>query len=198
MGLIIDDNLSWKNHIDHLMSKLNSACLAVRMVNSIMSQEALRIIYFPYVHSTITCGIIFWGNLPHSIKIFRIQKKIIRIITNSRNRDSCRELFQILKILSLCSQYIFSLLLYIVNNKQLFMTNLEIHKISTRSSTNLHPPISNLTKLQKGAYYSGIKIFIISHLTCLCNKIKLLRPDLKRFLYTNSFYSIEEYFNHNQ
>jgi hypothetical protein len=25
--------------------------------------------------------------------------------------------------------------------------------------TNLHPPISNTTKYQKGPYYSGIKIF---------------------------------------
>jgi hypothetical protein len=149
LGLIIHDNLSWKNHIDHLISKLNSACCAVRTVKSIMSQKALRIIYFSYVHSIIIYGIIFWGNSPYSIKIFRIQKKIIRIITNSRSRDSCRELFKKLKILPLYSQYIFSLLLYIMNNKQLFMTNLEIHKISTRASADLHPPISNLTKFQK-------------------------------------------------
>jgi hypothetical protein len=52
------------------MCKLNSACFAVRMVKSIMSQKALRIIYFPYAHSIITC-IIFGGNLPYSIKTFR-------------------------------------------------------------------------------------------------------------------------------
>jgi hypothetical protein len=131
-------------------------------------------------------------------KTVRIQKKIIRIITNSRNWDSCKELLKKLKILPSCSQYIFSLLLYIVNTKQLFMTNLEIHTINTRSSTNLHPPISNLT-FPKGAYYSGIKIFndLPSDIKCLCNEIKLFRPALKRLLYTNSFYSIDKYFNHN-
>jgi hypothetical protein len=146
------------------MSKLNSACFAVRTVKSIMSQNALRIMYYSYVHSIITYGIIVWGNSLYSIKMFRIQKNIIRIITNSRNRDVCRKLFKKLKILPLYSQYIFSLLLYITNNKQLFLTNLEIHKINTRASSNLHPPISNLTKFQKGTY-SGMKIFIISHLT---------------------------------
>jgi hypothetical protein len=55
------------------------------------------------------------------------------------------------KILPLYSQYIFSLLLYIVNNKQLFISNREILNISTRSSIILHPPTSNLTKFQKGA-----------------------------------------------
>jgi hypothetical protein len=168
------------------MSKLNSACFAVKTVKSIMSQKALRIIYFSYVY-----GIIFWGNLPYRIKIFRIQKKIIRIITNPRNRDSCRELFKKLKIIPLCSQQISSLLLYIMNNKQPFMTNLEI---STTASTNLHPSVSNLTKFQQGAHYSGTKIFnnLSSDIKCLSNEIKLLRPALKWFLYTNSFYSVDE------
>jgi hypothetical protein len=70
------------------------------------------------------------------------------------------------------------------------MTNLEIHKISTRASTNLDPPISNLTKFQKGAYYSGKKLFnhLPSDIKCLSNEIKLFRPAVKWFLYTNSFY----------
>jgi hypothetical protein len=29
LGLITDDSLSWKAHIDHIMSKLNTACFAV-------------------------------------------------------------------------------------------------------------------------------------------------------------------------
>jgi hypothetical protein len=197
LGLIIDDNLSWKNHIDYLLSKLNSACCAIRTVKSVMSQDALGMIYFSYVHSIITYGIILWGNSPYSRNNFRV-KKIIRIITNKRNRVSCRESFKKMKMLPLYSQYIFSLLLYTVNNKQLFISNREIHNISTRSSINLHPPTSNLTKFQKGAYYFGIKIFNLpTNIKCLTKEVKLFRPALKRFLYTNSFYSFEEYFNHN-
>ena len=55
-------------------------------------QETL-IIYLFYMHSIIIYGI-FLDNLPSSIKIFRIQKNIIRIITNSRSRDSFRDLFK--------------------------------------------------------------------------------------------------------
>jgi hypothetical protein len=75
LGLIIDDNLSWKTHIDYLLFKLNSAFFATRTVKSVMSQDALRMIYFSYVHSIMTYGIILWGNSPHSIKTFRIKKK---------------------------------------------------------------------------------------------------------------------------
>ena len=38
-------------------------------------------------------------------------------------RESCRELFKTLKILTLSSQYIFSLLLFVDNNKDYFDSN---------------------------------------------------------------------------
>jgi len=39
-------------------------------------------------------GIIFWCNSAYSSNIFKIQKRLIRIIMNARNRDSCRQLFK--------------------------------------------------------------------------------------------------------
>ena len=104
-------------------------------------------------------GIILGGNQPHSDKIFKIQKQVIRIITNSRMRDSCRELFKQLEMLPLYSQYILSISIFVIKNKHLFYTNNQIHSIHTRFKTNLHPPTANLTKFQKGVYYSANKIF---------------------------------------
>jgi hypothetical protein len=80
---------------------------------SFMSQ----MVYYAYFHSIVNYGLIFWGNSSHSVKIFKIQKNIIRILTGCRGRDSCRDLFKKLKILPLQSQYILSLLLFVVDNK---------------------------------------------------------------------------------
>jgi hypothetical protein len=88
------------------MFKLGSACYAIRVANPYMLQETIRMIYFSYFHSVMTCGIIFCGNSPHSVHIFRLQKRIFGIITNS-----WRELFKKLKILPLQSQYIFSFII---------------------------------------------------------------------------------------
>ena len=66
-----------------------------------MCQETLRMVCVAYVHSIVCYGIIFWGNQPHSDKIFKIQKKLIRIIMNSRTRDSSREWFKKWEILPL-------------------------------------------------------------------------------------------------
>jgi hypothetical protein len=106
LGLIIDNKLSWKNHVDYLATKL-STCFIMRVIRPLMSLNTLKMIYFSYVHSIMTYGIIFWGNSPHSIKAFRIQKKVIRIIMGLKMRYSCRESFKEMKILPLCSQYYF-------------------------------------------------------------------------------------------
>jgi len=42
LGLIIDDSLSWKTHIDRIMSKLNTACFVIRRIQAMMSQEILH------------------------------------------------------------------------------------------------------------------------------------------------------------
>jgi hypothetical protein len=101
------------------MVKLSRACYAVRSLRLFISHESLRMIYFSYFHTVMSYGIIFWGNTLYSNNIFKLQKRVIRIITNSRNRDSCRELFKELNIL-FYSQYLFSLLTSVIDNMSLF------------------------------------------------------------------------------
>jgi hypothetical protein len=67
LGLIIDDSLLWKAHIEQMMSKLNRACFIIRKIQAIMSTETLRMVYFAYVHSIMSYGIIFWGNQPYTV-----------------------------------------------------------------------------------------------------------------------------------
>jgi len=87
--------------------------------------------------------------------------------------------------------------LYVVNNKHFCTKNLEVHNHDTRSANNFHLPITNLTKYQKGVHYAGIKIFnyLPTHMKGVAIEIQVAESALKRFLLSNSFYSIEEYFN---
>jgi len=195
LGMIIDEKLTWYDQINQLLKRLSSACFALRISTPLLPDETLREIYFAYVHSILTYGIIFWGNSTHAIKILRMQKKIIRIMTKSNNRSSCRQLFKTLRILPLQSQYILSLLSFVVQNKDQFTNNLEIHNINTRYNMNLHPPLLNLTLSQKGAHNSGIRLF--NHLPVrikqLAGDINLFKWALKNLLRSHSFYSIQEY-----
>ena len=163
--LVITNSQSWKVHITHLTTKLCNACYVLRCIRPFMSQDTLKSVYYSYFHSLISYGIIFWGNSSNSLHVIRLQKRAVRIITWSRPRDSCRGLFKILRILYLQSQYIHSSSLFIVNNKNLFHVNSEMHGFNTRQNFNLHQPQGSLSLYQKGASHSGIKVLIVSPAT---------------------------------
>jgi hypothetical protein len=150
-------------------------------------------IYFSYVHSVMSYGITFWGNSHHSNSIFKIQKRIIRIITNTGSHDSCHQLFKQLQILSLPPQYIFSLLVFVNKNRGLYQSNSEIHDLNTRFNYNLHLPSTNLTLVQKGVLYSGSKICnqIPSNIKVLSNDAKCFKSTLKSYLIEHTVYSLD-------
>jgi hypothetical protein len=155
---------------------------------------------YAFLHSIISYGVIFGGSSSYANKVFIFQKKFIRIITNTRPRDSCREVFKSREIMTLYSQYIHSLVLYTIYNKRPFDANNEIHKYKTRNNNNLHRPIANLSKFNKAAYISGIKVFnhLPQYIKALTNDHKYFKSTLKRFLYHHSFYSVNEYYEYKE
>jgi hypothetical protein len=82
--------------------------------------------YYAYAHPIMSYGIVFWGNSIHSDQIFKIEKRIVRIIMKVGNRDSCHPLFKALNILPFYSQYIFSISISVVKNMDKSVTNLDI------------------------------------------------------------------------
>jgi len=125
--------------------RLNNVCYAIRSIKPSLSVDILRMVYFSYVHSVISYGLIFWGNSHPSNSIFKIKKRIIRIITNTGSHDSCCHLFKQLQILSLPSQYIFFLVVFVNKNRGLFQSNSEIHDLNKRFNHNLHLPSTKFT-----------------------------------------------------
>jgi hypothetical protein len=133
-----------------------------------------------------------WHN---SRKIFILQKKIIRIVASVKPRNSWRNLFKSLEILTLPCGCIFSLMNFTVKNQEYFQTNAVLHSVNTSNRHDLHIPAANLSCFQKSACYSGIKIF--SNLPCslkrLVNKKTQIKAALKVYLNTHSLYWIGEF-----
>ena len=110
------NTLSWNNDIDLLVKKLSTTCYIIRNAKTNMSASSLKMIYYVFFHLAMSYGItIFWGNLLYSYIIFRLKKKkAIRIMRGCGNRVLCRNLFKKLEILPLTSQYMLSLLMFVV------------------------------------------------------------------------------------
>ena len=58
-------------------------------------------------------------------------------------------------------------------------------------------PQANLSIFKKGAYYSGTKTFssLSTEIKDFSNNPKKFKIALKHFLYSHSFYTLDEYFN---
>jgi hypothetical protein len=115
----------------------------------------------------------------------------------AKPKDSCKEMFSKLGILILDSQYIFSIIMFVVKHKDLFTINMDLHKINTCQKSDLHVPLVSLTKVQKGVYYSGITLFnsLPRNIKQVAHDIDKFKHKLKKFLIVNSFYSVDEYFD---
>jgi len=81
------------------------------------------------------------------------------------------------------------------HNSELKLT--ECPKFSTPVRSTVCNTVMLLTKVQKGVYHSGIKVF-----NCLPTNIKSLSRDVKKFklalrvfLLEGSFYTIQEFLN---
>jgi hypothetical protein len=123
-----------------------------------------------------------------------------RIIFGCKSRDSSRQLFKKIQILPLPSQYILTLPLFVVKNKNHYKVKLEVHNIDTRQHSDLHQPLPSLVKYQKGIYCGGIKIFncLPSYTKDKSDNPRACKLILKHFLHNNSFYSLKEYFQYNK
>ena len=88
-----------------------------------------------------------------------------------------------------------SLLMFVVQNKNLFSTSIENHNMDTRQRNNLYLPQANLTIYQKEAYYLGIKIFdnLPLEIKNVAGNQKKFTIALKKCLYNYSFYTMEVY-----
>jgi hypothetical protein len=126
-----------------------TTCYALWNIIHIVSTEMLKLIYFVQAHSVISYGTIFGGSSTSVHKVFIMQKRIIRIITNTKPRESCKKIFKMMGIMTLYSQYIYSLLLFIINNKNLFIINDKIHEHKTRVYKEIHMPAVKLTKYER-------------------------------------------------
>jgi hypothetical protein len=91
---------------------------------------------------------------------------------------------------------IFSISIFVVMNMVKFVTNSDIHGIHIRQGLDLHYPTCKLTKVQKGASFTGIRIFnnLPHSIKNLSEDINKFKYSLKKFLQVGSFYSLDEYY----
>ena len=74
LGLWIDQELNWKEHISKLLLKLKLKLNLLLAGKNCLSTHALHILYFAQIHSNLAHGISMWGSLLTKENIKKLQK----------------------------------------------------------------------------------------------------------------------------
>ena len=148
LGLYIDDELSWKYHIDQITTKISKMTGIMARARHYLSTQTLKTIYNTMVYPYLTyCSVIWSSTYPTRLKsLFTIQKKLVRIMTFARFREESKPLFLALDILNIyeLNLYLIALFMYSYFNNNLpeyfinyFRLNENIHSHDTRSASNI-------------------------------------------------------------
>jgi hypothetical protein len=99
------------------------------------------------------------GSDGKSIKIFKLQKKVMRLISNFRKDASYRVLFKILNILPLPCMYIMEIVCYIKMNIEGLEQNSGRHNYNTRHRSDLQCKFCRTDILEKSINNMGVKLY---------------------------------------
>ena len=81
LGIIFDENMSWKPHTDALANKISKYSGVLNKLKHYLPVYILRTLYFSMINSNLNYGILTWGFACH--RLVKLQKRIVRIISCS-------------------------------------------------------------------------------------------------------------------
>ena len=198
LGIIVDNKLSWKLHIDNICKIISRNIGIINKLKFHMLCITLFMLYSSLILPYLNYGILAWGNT-HQTQLDRLlllQKKSLRIICNSKTHSHTDPLFLDNKILKVRDLHLYQLgqFMYNYNGNNLpnifdsmFPKNLSIHNYPTRQSNEYHLPLLRTVKAKSTFIYSGPKFW-----NSLTNDIKTA-PSINSFKNRLKSYLIQSY-----
>lgn len=193
LGINLDHKLQWHSHIKTLSGKLSAAAYAVRKVRQLTDVETARLVYFSYFHSVMSYGILLWGRAADIESIFVLQKRVVRFIYNLGYRDSLRDVFKDINILTVASQYIFTTIMFVRKNIHLYKRLEEVHQFNTRNKYKLVNLKCRLSKVNKSFVAQGIRFYNKIPSEFLNLPLMQFKSFIKRSLLCKGYYTINEF-----
>jgi hypothetical protein len=91
LGVVIDENLSWKLHINTLEKKLSRNICLMYKAKPFLNIMALKSLYFSLIHSHLSYGNMAWGSTNYTKlkKLYSKQKHACRIVFGVNKKVSC-------------------------------------------------------------------------------------------------------------
>ena len=105
LGVTLDQHLNWKAHMDNVAIKISKYNGLLCKFKHFFPFTILYTLYNSLILPHLTYAILAWGNNSKSTYLFKIQKKVIRNVTNSKYNAHTEPLFKTLNLLNLDDIY---------------------------------------------------------------------------------------------
>ena len=101
LGVNIDEQLTWKDHISVVKSKLSKTIGIIYRASNFFNQSSLFTLYCSLFLPYMTYCLEIWGNTykSNTLCIFIAQKKVLRIVMGANRYDHTNDIFFNLRIL---------------------------------------------------------------------------------------------------
>jgi hypothetical protein len=194
LGINITESLNWHTHINSLSSSLSKVYFLIKTLKDTMSYHMIRSIYYAYFQSQLKYGIIFWGSVKDSLKVFIAQKKVMRLIAGVNKRVSCRGIFSEFKTLTLPSLYILEVLCFIKKLEGNLKCNFQMYNYNRKGKNKLFIQACNTALYQNSVINKAIRLYnkLLERIRTLKN-FRCFKKEVKLLLISNTFYSIDEF-----
>ena len=83
LGVILDSQLNWSNHIFHLSNKISRSIACIRRIKFVLSLKQLTNLYHLLILSYIDYCCRAWGNCTNLNKIQKLQNRYARLVVNT-------------------------------------------------------------------------------------------------------------------
>ena len=161
LGVYLDHNLSFRVHISELCQKLSRSIALINHVKNYMPLSILKCLYHSQFMPHLLYCLPIWGSTYPSLlqPIFILQKKVIRIITNSAYDAHSNPLSTSLKLLKFFDLVKVEIGCYMFKNKNSISFNRLLHSYNTRNRDYILVPNHALTLFQNSLAFHGPQLW---------------------------------------
>ena len=166
LGVLIDECLTWKNHIDCISKTISRNIGVMNKLKFSLPTRILHTLYCTLILPYINYGILIWGNTCklYIDKLVKLQKWAIRTVSKSHYRSHTAPLFANSNVLTINDMYTLELAIFMykfsinelpVAFNDFFTKRSDIHNYPTRHAKDLNITKNNKTFSDKGIRSNG-------------------------------------------
>jgi hypothetical protein len=184
LGVLIDENLRWTNHLEALSNKLKKFYCVFHKLRQVLDLNVLRKIYFAIFQSVLQYGIISWGGVlkTHLNPIQKIQNHILKIILTAPVRYSTEKTYRKLNVLNIRELFIKKIL----QIKPIEVDEESLHvKYNLRNKHLINRKNKMVGQRQASYFYCKLRPLISKQIKNLGRNIKSEKYMLKNIINDN-------------